>query len=66
MIDQQARPPQLAISLLLLRLGVAVVMVFWTADKFLNPDHAGAVFTTSMALRGSVHTPSSRSASPKH
>lgn len=52
MIDQQARPPQLAISLLLLRLGVAVVMAFWTADKFLNPDHAGAVFSNFYGLEG--------------
>lgn len=52
MIDQHARPAQLAISLLLLRLGVAVVMAFWTADKFLNPDHAGAVFSNFYGLAG--------------
>lgn len=52
MIEQQARPRQLAISLLLLRLGVAVVMGFWTADKFLNPEHAGAVFSNFYGLEG--------------
>lgn len=39
-------------SLLLLRLGVAIVMAFWTADKMLNPDHAGAVFTNFYGLGG--------------
>lgn len=36
--------PQLALSLLLLRLGVAVVFAMWTLDKFVNPEHAAAVF----------------------
>lgn len=52
MMEQQARPPQLAIPLLLLRLGIAVVMAFWTADKFVNPDHAGAVFDSFYGLGG--------------
>ncbi|MEX0745473.1 MAG: DoxX family membrane protein [Phycisphaeraceae bacterium] len=34
---------RLAISLLLLRLGVFIVMVMWTLDKFVNPGHAAAV-----------------------
>ncbi len=42
----------LAISLLLLRLGLAVVMGFWTADKIVNPDHAGAVFQNFYGLGG--------------
>ncbi len=42
----------LAISLLLLRLGVAVVMAFWTADKIVNPDHAGSVFANFYGLGG--------------
>ncbi len=42
----------LAISLLLLRLGVAVVMAFWTADKIVNPDHSGGVFENFYGLGG--------------
>lgn len=52
MTYQQVRPNQLAFCLLVLRLGVAVVMAFWTADKFLNPDHAGAVFSNFYGLEG--------------
>jgi putative oxidoreductase len=43
-------PRNLAISLLLLRLGVAAVMAFWTADKIVNPDHAGSVFANFYGL----------------
>jgi len=35
---------RLAISLLLLRVSVFVVMLVWTLDKFINPGHASAVF----------------------
>jgi len=31
-------------SLFLLRLGVFIVMLMWTLDKLVNPDHAAAVF----------------------
>lgn len=31
-------------SLLMLRLGVFVVMLMWTLDKFINPAHAGKIF----------------------
>lgn len=34
----------LARSLLALRLGVFIVMLMWTLDKFVNPVHAGKVF----------------------
>lgn len=34
----------LARSLLVLRLGVFLVMLMWTLDKFVNPAHAGKVF----------------------
>lgn len=34
----------LARSLLALRLGVFVVMLMWTLDKFVNPAHASKVF----------------------
>lgn len=33
-------------SLLALRLGVFLVMLMWTLDKFVNPSHTGAVFNS--------------------
>jgi uncharacterized membrane protein HdeD (DUF308 family) len=45
-----APAPQLALSLLLLRLGVGLVMVMWTIDKLINPAHAGAVFSSFYGL----------------
>lgn len=39
-------------SLLLLRLGIFVVMVMWTIDKLINPNHAGAVFANFYGLEG--------------
>ncbi|MEP5763363.1 MAG: MauE/DoxX family redox-associated membrane protein [Halieaceae bacterium] len=35
---------KLAPVLLLLRLGVGIVFVIWTADKFVNPDHTVRVY----------------------
>jgi len=35
---------RLQVSLFLLRLGVFIVMFFWTLDKFVAPDHAARVF----------------------
>lgn len=35
---------RLSVSLLLLRASVFVVMLVWTLDKFINPNHATAVF----------------------
>lgn len=32
-------------SLLMLRLGVFVVMLMWTLDKFVNPEHTAKVFS---------------------
>jgi hypothetical protein len=37
-MDHKSIPAALPVSLLLLRLGVAVVMIVWTADKIINPD----------------------------
>ena len=37
---------KLALSLLLIRIGVAVVFIMWTVDKLLNPEHAARVFAT--------------------
>lgn len=39
-------------SLLLLRLGVFVVMVMWTVDKFLRPEHAAGVYEKFYAIGG--------------
>ncbi len=35
---------RISLSLLLLRLGVFVVMLTWTIDKFVRPEHASHVF----------------------
>lgn len=35
---------KLKISLLALRLGVFIVFLIWTADKFVNPEHAAGIF----------------------
>jgi len=42
----------LRLSLLLMRIGVFVVMVTWSIDKLLQPDHAGAVFESFYLLPG--------------
>lgn len=44
----------LDLSLLLLRLGIAIVMAVWAADKFVSPGHAEAVFENfyGLALTG--------------
>ncbi len=46
----QISPPALPLSLLLLRIGITIVMGFWTIDKIINPDHAGAVFKNFYGL----------------
>ena len=38
--------------LLLLRLGIFIVMMMWTLDKFLKPDHASAVFESFYRIPG--------------
>lgn len=43
---------RLRISLLLLRLGVFIVMLMWTLDKFVNPDHAAKVFAGFYGIAG--------------
>lgn len=50
MMQTTPSPAALPISLLLLRLSVAVVMGFWTLDKIINPEHAGAVFKNFYGL----------------
>lgn len=43
---------RLAIALLVLRLTVFLVMLMWTIDKFVRPEHAASVFEHFYALRG--------------
>ncbi len=43
---------RIALVLLLLRLSVFVVFLMWTLDKFLQPDHAKAVFAAFYGLGG--------------
>jgi uncharacterized membrane protein YkgB len=45
-------PRYLPLSLLLLRLGIFVVFLFWTLDKFVNPGHAAAVFENFYMIGG--------------
>ena len=43
---------RLPIALLLLRLSVFLVMLMWVLDKFVNPDHAVAVFQNFYLISG--------------
>lgn len=43
---------RLPILLLLMRLSVFLVMLMWTLDKFINPQHASAVFEKFYFLGG--------------
>jgi hypothetical protein len=43
---------RLRTPLLLLRLGVFIVMFMWTIDKFVNPDHAAAVYQRFYLIGG--------------
>jgi uncharacterized membrane protein YkgB len=45
-------PRYLPLSLLLLRLGIFVVFLFWTLDKFVQPEHAARVFESFYGLGG--------------
>lgn len=42
----------LPLALLALRLSVALVMGMWTADKFVNPAHAQAIFEGFYGISG--------------
>ncbi|MBA2410001.1 MAG: hypothetical protein H0V62_09615 [Gammaproteobacteria bacterium] len=46
---------QPALSLLLLRLSVFLVMVMWTLDKFVRPAHAAGVYGEFYSLGGLSH-----------
>ncbi len=43
---------RLALALLMLRVGIFVVMLMWTLDKFVRPDHAAGVFSTFYGVSG--------------
>ena len=43
---------RLAISLLALRIGVAIVMLAWSIDKLVRPEHAAGVFGSFYAMPG--------------
>ncbi len=43
---------RLEIPLLTLRLGVFIVMLMWTLDKFVNPAHSAAVFENFYMISG--------------
>ena len=43
---------RVAFALLTLRLGVLVVMLVWTFDKFFNPEHAARVFGKFYFMEG--------------
>ena len=43
---------RIANALLLLRLGVFIVILMWTLDKFINPGHSAGVFENFYGLSG--------------
>jgi len=43
---------RLPLALLLLRLSVFLVMLMWTLDKFLNPEHAAAIYKNFYLIGG--------------
>ncbi|MGM0658233.1 MAG: hypothetical protein ACQET0_06620 [Pseudomonadota bacterium] len=43
---------KIANALLFLRLGVFIVILMWTLDKFVNPGHAAGVFENFYGLSG--------------
>lgn len=46
-----------ATALVTLRLSVFLVMLVWTLDKFINPEHASAVFESFYLIPGLGNTP---------
>jgi len=45
-------PKQLPLALLLLRVGIFIVFLFWTLDKLINPEHAMKVFSVFLGMDG--------------
>ncbi len=46
----------LPISLLALRIGVAIVILVWSVDKLLRPEHAAGIFGNFYAMPGQGET----------
>ena len=53
---EMGKEKRLQVSLLLLRLGVFIVMLMWTVDKFVRPEHASAVYANFYFIEGLGHT----------
>lgn len=51
-MDQNVTEQKLPQALLALRLGVFLVMLIWTLDKFVNPDHASGVYENFYLIGG--------------
>ena len=47
---------RLPLALLFLRVSVFLVMFMWTLDKFVNPEHAAAVFKNFYFIGGIGHS----------
>lgn len=43
---------RLPVALMMLRLGVFIVMIMWTLDKFVQPQHTAGVFENFYGLSG--------------
>lgn len=51
-MDRNVAEEKLPQALLALRLGVFLVMLVWTLDKFVNPEHASGVYETFYLIGG--------------
>lgn len=52
MTKQAQAEVQLPRALLALRLGVFIVMIMWTLEKFVNPEHATGIFAHFYGVEG--------------
>ena len=43
-------------SLFSIRLGIFIVMIMWTLDKFINPAHGAQVMNAFYGISGTTHT----------
>lgn len=55
-MNTNPQPRHLPLSLLLLRLGALAVMLPWTLDKFIRPEHSAGVFGHFYLLPGMGET----------
>jgi hypothetical protein len=51
-VNSVDNPNRVGVALLVLRLTVFLVMLVWTIDKFVRPEHAGSVYEHFYFLRG--------------